>query len=125
MPTGQVLRRATIVSLQDAARKTDTFQSAALNVKDFEGDIAITSHWVGGGTNPTLDGKIQESADGSTGWTDITGATFTQVVDAVAIETIFLSAKSTKGFIRYVGTVGGSSETFDGCVNVAGFKQDQ
>src|SRR5262245_36795255 len=58
------------------------------------------------GTSPTLAGKIQESADGSTGWTDIPGAAFTTVTTSTNIQAI--AFERTKRYLRYVATVGGS-----------------
>src|SRR5881275_3230284 len=40
-----------------------------------------------GGTSPTLAGKIQESADGSS-WADISGATFTTVTSSDNVQAI-------------------------------------
>jgi hypothetical protein len=61
------------------------------------------------GTSPTLDGKIQESSDNST-WTDITGATFTQVTASTNNQAITFDR--TKRYLRYVGTIGGTSPSF-------------
>jgi hypothetical protein len=62
------------------------------------------------GTTPTLAGKIQESADGASGWTDIPGATFTTVTTADNVQAITFDR--TLRYVRYVGTVGGSSPSF-------------
>lgn len=62
------------------------------------------------GTTPTLDGKIQESADNSTAWTDITGATFTQVTTSTHVQAI--TFQRTKRYVRYVGTIAGTSPQF-------------
>jgi hypothetical protein len=62
------------------------------------------------GTSPTMAGKIQESADGSTGWSDISGATFTQVTASSNYQAI--AFERTKRYLRYVGTVGGTSPSF-------------
>jgi len=59
-----------------------------------------------GGTSPTLAGKIQESADGST-WSDISGATFTTVTISDNVQAITFDR--TLRYVRYVGTVGGTS----------------
>src|SRR5262245_33404282 len=59
------------------------------------------------GTSPTLDGKIQESDTSGSGYTDISGATFTQVTVANTVQVI--SFDRTKRYVRYVGTIGGSS----------------
>jgi len=61
------------------------------------------------GTNPTLDGKIQESTDGST-WTDVTGATFVQVTAAEKIEVIVF--QRTKQYLRHSRAIGGTSPEF-------------
>ena len=62
------------------------------------------------GTSPTLAGKIQESADGSTGWTDIPGAAFTTVTSST--NTQALAFERTKRYLRYAATVGGTSPSF-------------
>jgi hypothetical protein len=62
------------------------------------------------GTSPTLAGKIQESADGSTNWTDIAGATFTTVTATDNVQAITFDR--TQRFVRYVGTIGGTSPSF-------------
>jgi hypothetical protein len=61
------------------------------------------------GTAPTLDGKIQESSDNAT-WTDIPGATFTQVTASTNNQAI--NFDRTKRYVRYVGTIGGTSPSF-------------
>lgn len=53
----------------------------------------------------TLDGKIQESADGSS-WSDISGATFTQVAAANNLQVIRFTR--TKRYLRWAGTIGGT-----------------
>jgi hypothetical protein len=62
------------------------------------------------GTSPTLAGKIQESADGSTGWSDVSGATFATVTASTNNQAI--TFERTKRYLRYVGTVGGTSPSF-------------
>ena len=61
------------------------------------------------GTSPTLAGKIQESADGST-WSDISGATFTTVTASDNVQAITFDR--SQRYVRYFGTVGGSSPSF-------------
>lgn len=41
--------------------------------------LISTVAYVSGSGSPTFDLKLQESADGSTGWADITGASITQI----------------------------------------------
>jgi hypothetical protein len=62
------------------------------------------------GTSPTLAGKIQESADGSSNWTDIAGATFTTVTATDNVQAITFDR--TCRYVRYIGTIGGTSPSF-------------
>jgi hypothetical protein len=62
------------------------------------------------GTSPALAGKIQESADGSTNWNDISGATFTSVSTTDNVQAI--SFDRTLRYVRSIGTVTGTSPSF-------------
>ena len=62
------------------------------------------------GTSPTLAGKIQESADGSTNWTDISGAAFASVT--ASNNNQIVSFERTKRYLRYVATLGGTSPSY-------------
>lgn len=70
------------------------------------------------GTNPTWDVKIQESDSSGSGYTDITGAAFTQVTDtgAGAVE---LHCKTNKRYIRASCTIGGTSTPTFPCAIIA------
>lgn len=61
------------------------------------------------GTSPSLAGKIQESADGTT-WADIGGATFAAVTASENAQAI--SFDRTQRYLRYVGTITGTSPSF-------------
>lgn len=61
------------------------------------------------GTSPNLAGKIQESSDNSS-WTDISGAAFTAVT--ASDNTQAISFDRTKRYLRYVGTITGTSPSF-------------
>src|SRR5262249_34111971 len=62
------------------------------------------------GTTPTLAGKIQESADGSTRWADISSATFSTV--SASTNTHAITLERTKRYLPPVATVAGSSPSF-------------
>lgn len=117
-----VLGNAVLVTKPD--RETSTVTGSAVDIRQYVGGLEIYQA-VGtvSGTTPTLDGKIQHSADGSTGWADVTGATFTQVTASDAGESITISADSSLGYIRYVGTIAGTSPSFD--LAVIGFGQQK
>lgn len=61
------------------------------------------------GTSPTCDVKIQESDDNST-FTDITGATFTQLTTTSTGELI--QVRTNKRYVRAVATLAGTSPSF-------------
>lgn len=66
------------------------------------------------GTSPTLDVKIQESADGSTNWADVSGAAFTQVTAANNSQILRVEGLGTsrKRYLRAVATIAGTSPSF-------------
>lgn len=60
------------------------------------------------GSSPTFAVKLQESEDGSTGWTDITNATFTTVEASNNSQWLAQPVFRTKRYVRGHVTVGGS-----------------
>lgn len=98
-------------SIDPVATVTSTSTGSGIDVRDYVGRIAVIldSGAASAGTSPTLNVKIQSSADNST-FADISGATFTQVTDAAAsFQQIAIDVDSTARYIRAVGTVGGTS----------------
>ncbi len=104
---------------------TATATGSAVDIQGYQGKLKATQHAKQGtGTNPTLNGKIQDSADGSTGWADIAGETFTEVTDSAdAIEAIGVDTRACKRYIRYVGTLAGTNPVFDVGASFVGQKQ--
>lgn len=84
------------------------FDLEGSNGAEGEAIIILASDAASAGTNPTLDVKLQESSDNST-FTDISGATFTQVTDSQALEKISINTNDVKRYLRAVGTIGGTS----------------
>ena len=58
------------------------------------------------GTGPTLLVQIQQSADGSTGWTTITGADSASIT---AVGNSVTNARLTMPYVRVIATVGGTA----------------
>ena len=77
--------------------------------------VAVQQVGAVSGTTPVLAGKIQESADSST-WTDISGATFTNVSAADNVQAITFDR--TQRYVRAAFTLGGSSPSADVCIAV-------
>ena len=74
------------------------------------------------GTSPSLAGKIQESADGST-WADVSGATFTTVTANDNVQAITFDR--TQRYVRYVGTVAGTSPSVPVAVIISEQRKQQ
>jgi hypothetical protein len=64
------------------------------------------------GTSPTLDAKLQDSADGST-YAD-TGVAFTQVTATGSRQQREFKTKQGRPYVRVATTVGGTSPSFGG-----------
>ena len=74
--------------------------------------IVILDSEAGSGTSPTMDVKLQESDDNIT-FTDISGATFTQVTNGgAAFEKISINTNDVGRYVRAVITLGGTSPVF-------------
>ena len=116
---------ASVLSLLDPADRTATANGPAVDILDYEGyAAAILQSAAGTGTTPTLDVKLQDSADGSTGWADIAGAAFAQVTNAAASKQIVkFNASAARRYIRAVATVGGTTPSFACAVSFIGKKQ--
>ena len=85
------------------------FDLEGSNGAEGEAIIILASDAASAGSSPTLDVKLQESSDDST-YTDISGATFTQVTDAAqALEKISINTNDVERYLRAVGTIGGTS----------------
>jgi hypothetical protein len=110
MNTQDINTPFTLTAVSHIAARTSTVTTDAVDVRSYKGGLAIVQS-VGtvGGATRTLDGAIETSANGSTGWTAITGATFAQVSAADNVQKIGLDVRQTLGYIRYVGTIAGTS----------------
>ena len=107
------------------AAQTATANGAAVDMQTYIGQVKfILSSTAGTGTTPTLDVKLQDSANGTTGWADITGAAFTQVTDAAdANEAIGVAIDGAERYVRAVVTISGTTPSFTCGVVAVGAKQ--
>ena len=121
----QEILGASVLSLLDPAARTATVNGSAADILDYESfAAAILQSAAGTGTTPTLDVKLQDSADGSTGWADIAGAAFAQVGNAAAsAQVLKFNASAVRRYIRAVATVGGTTPSFTCGVSFVGKKQ--
>ncbi|MCV2358880.1 hypothetical protein LNV08_07785 [Paucibacter sp. TC2R-5] len=76
--------------------------SAAFDGLGYDGPVLVTqSKGLGTGS---LDGKLQMSLDGSTGWTD-TGVSFSQATTGAGLQTVAINPNGYQRYLRYVGTI--------------------
>lgn len=95
---GNSITTALVVSASQAS----TVTSAAFDLLQYDGPaLVIENHGAGTGT---LDGKLQHSIDGISGWTD-TGIVFTQKTTAATLQSVYFDTKTVQRFVRYVGTI--------------------
>ena len=110
--------------LQNLAGQSTTVTSAAFDTIDYDGQFRITqSIGLVSGTSPTLDGKLTHSDTSGGTYTDVTGATFTQVTASNSRQTLLVERKGLKRFVKYVGTIGGTTPAFSGQVLFDGVKK--
>ena len=84
------------------------FDTQGSNDVEGEAIFILASDAASAGSSPTLDVKLQESDDNSS-FSDISGATFTQVTDAASTQKISINTNDYGRYIRAVGTIGGTS----------------
>lgn len=107
------------------AANVSTLTGTGVDVSAYEGVGRVVLNTAKGtGTTPTLDGKLQDSdAVGGT-YADIPGATFTQVTDAAdSLQSIAVDVAAAKGFIRFIGTIAGTTPSFTLGVSFVGVKK--
>ena len=120
----QNLEKMTVVAGVATAAVTSTATSSAIDLLEYDGDVLlILDSAAGGGSSPTLDIKLTESDATSGTYTDLSGATFTQVTGSASMQTLAINKASSKRFIKIVQTIGGSSPTFTFSINLIGLKK--
>lgn len=105
---------AAAIQVSPPATRTATFQNSWLDVRQYEGDIvAVQTVGTVGGTTPTLDGSFEDADDISgTGAAALSGASFGQVTASSSTKKLVIGAGRSRGFIRYVATIGGTTPSF-------------
>ena len=120
----QTLEKLEIFSCVATAAVTSTATSAAIDLKEYDGDVSlILTSAAGTGSSPTLDVKVQDSdASGGT-YGDLSGAAFTQVTGSASMQVITFSKDEAKRYIKIVQTVGGSTPSFTFSINGLALKK--
>ena len=104
----QNLDKLTVVAGKATGAVTSTATSSAIDLLEYDGDVLLVLDCAAGtGTSPTLDVKITNSDASSGTYTDLSGATFTQVVDAASMQTLVINKDSAERYIKIVQTITG------------------
>lgn len=120
------LSHATRGQLEANDVRSSTLTGTGIDIREFVADIVVMQHSdATNGADVTLDGKLQESDSLGSGYADITGATFTQVDNTAggAFGAVTIKADATKRYIRYVGTIAGTTPSFAFGVTYEAFKK--
>ncbi len=105
---------------QRPAALTATTNGSAVDTLGYNSAAVSLEVGAVSGTTPTLDVKIQESADGSTGWADVSGATFTQVTASNNSQILRVEGLGTsrKRYLRAVETIAGTTPSFTMAIEI-------
>ena len=120
----QNLDKLTVVAGKATGAVTSTATSSAIDLLEYDGDVLLVLDCAAGtGTSPTLDVKITNSDASSGTYTDLSGATFTQVTDSASMQTLVINKDSAERYIKIVQTITGSSPSFTFSINLIGVKK--
>lgn len=113
------------LTLSVPATNTSTVTGTGVDVTDYEGiGLVVLNSAKGTGTTPTLNGKVQDCATVGGTYADVSGATFAEITDSAdTLEVIAINVSNVKGFIRFVGTIAGTSPSFVCGVSFIGIKK--
>lgn len=103
----------TILSFLPPAARTTGANGTGIDLQGYIGIAVAALHSAAGtGTTPTLDVKIQDSADNST-FADVTGYAFTQVTDAAAsLQDLEIDTRKVRRYVRAVTAITGTTPSF-------------
>ena len=112
-----------LVSSLAAGTYVASGNGAGIDLQGYQGVLKIVlDSGAGGGTTPTLDVKIQDSADNSS-FTDVVNKAFVQVGAGASLQSLGIDTRGVKRYIRAALTITGTSPTFGLAVVATGQKQ--
>ena len=94
------------------AALTSTSQGTAVDRLNYQSVLAVLDVGAVTGTSPTMDCKLQSSATSGGTYTDISGATFTQVTASNARQDKSVDLSPVNRFIRGLCAIGGTTPSF-------------
>ena len=121
----QNLEKVNLIAGHPTAARTATGQTSGIDLKDYDGDVVFfLDSAAGGGSSPTLDVTVEDSADNSSFAAVSSGAVaFTQVTGTASAQAVSVNKDDARRYARIKYTIGGSSPTFTFSVNAIGLKK--
>lgn len=104
--------RSTMLTLFALGAQTATANGDAVDLVDYDGNAALIFQTAApsGTDTPTMALKLQHSADGSTSWADVSGATATYT--AAGVDKIVVNTDKCRRYVRAVATISGTNPSF-------------
>lgn len=103
---GAIIKAVVGLAPQTVSSTSDTLNGDAIDRTGFDSAVLQVMEGAQSATEDvTVDAKLQESADGSTGWSDIDGAATAQIAvsdDSVNSEYVDVNLRGVKQYIRAV-----------------------
>ena len=119
MSIGNTRRATTLITFIANDVTTATKTGSAVDLQDYEGDIALSLDAEAGGSGVTYAVKLTECDTTGGTYTDVAGATFTTTdADTALVEQLVVNSDETKRFIKCVVTFAGG--TGAGALSVLG-----
>lgn len=116
----------TTAALVSSAAIAATASQTGVDISDYAGNLLVVAN-IGAataGTNPTMNVKIETSDSSGSGYSDVSGAAFTEVTTVAGVQTMSLETRGLKKYIRTTTTLGGtSSPSFPVSVTFTGYKK--
>ena len=111
-------------TLLSISTRTSSANGTGLDISTYEGLALVQlANNATSGTTPTLDVKIQDSADNST-FADVSGYSFTQVTAALSDpSTLEIDLRNVRQYIRAVATIAGTTPSFACAVTLVASKK--
>ncbi len=124
LPTDVGAEVKVVAGFSPTASAGETINGAAIDRKDFQSCVlhARSGAVSGAPTTVTYDVRLQESADGVAGWTDIPGAAIAQIAAADTEKHVDVNLAGAKRYIRAVAVIaftGGTAPTLVVAATVA------
>jgi len=119
MSIGNTRRATTLLTFIGNDVTASTKTGSAVDLQDYEGDIALSLDAEAGGSGITYAVKLTEADTTGGTYTDVSGGAFTTTTANTAlVEQLVVNSDEIKRFIKCVVTVAGGSGT--GAVSVLG-----